>query len=94
MGDQKAEELSNAYRDCRQKRDGLIRKASFMSPASLLQRQFEKLARTDMQASMAYEQHVRDFHASLRNWYYPKMFRDTPFDVETVKRELLEYSTE
>jgi len=94
VGDQKAEKLSKAYRGGRELRDDLVRKASIISPASLLQRQLEKLAKTDMQASLAYEQDVRDFHAHLRAWYYPRMFPSTSFDVETVKKELPVYSPE
>ena len=29
-----------------------------------------------MTASLAYEQRVRDFHAALRHYYYPRLFRD------------------
>jgi len=41
----------------------------------------EHLAGTDMRAAIAYEQSVRDFHASLRAWYYPKMFKSEDFDA-------------
>jgi len=92
VGDQRAETLSQAYRSGRQQRDALIGKASFISPASLLQRQLEKLARTDMRSSLAYEQDGRDFHANLRAWYYPRLFPELPFDAEAAKRELPVYS--
>ena len=42
----------------------------------------EHLAGTDMQAAIAYEQNVRDFHANLRAWYYPRLFKSEPFDPE------------
>lgn len=29
-----------------------------------------------MTDSLAYEQRVRDFHAALRRYYYPRLFRD------------------
>lgn len=94
VGDQKAEGLSQAYRQGRSERDRLAASLSLFSPASLMQRQLEKLARTDATASFAYETRVRDFHAELRAWYYPRLFPDRPFDVETVKSELPTFSKE
>jgi len=71
VGDQKAEGLSQDYRESRQKRDELTSRLSFISPASLMQRRFEKLAKTDAKASFAYETRVRNFHKALREWHYP-----------------------
>jgi len=53
-----------------------------MSPATLLQRTMERLAGTDMRAAITYEQSVRDFHANLRAWYYPKMFKSDDFNPD------------
>lgn len=92
MGDHTAAPLSQSYRDGRLKRDDLMSSLSLLSPASLVQRQFEKLAKTDATASMAYEMRVRDFHQELRQWHYPKLFKDLPFDVEKAKGELPLYS--
>ena len=94
VGDQKAEGLSQAYRQGRSERDRLAASLSLFSPASLMQRQLEKLARTDASASFAYETRVRNFHTELREWYYSRLFPDTPFDVETVKSELPTFSEE
>jgi len=80
VGDQKAEKLSQDYRDRRLKRDDLISRLSLFSPASFMQRQFEKLAQTDSTASFAYETRVRSFHKELREWHYPKMFKAEDFD--------------
>jgi ABC-2 type transport system permease protein len=55
VGDQKAEGLSQDYRGRRLKRDKLISRLSLISPTSLMQRRFEKLAKTDASASLAYE---------------------------------------
>jgi len=94
VGDQKAEGLSQAYRQGQSERDRLAASLSLFSPASLMQRQLEKLARTDASASFAYETRVRNFHAELREWHYSRMFPDSPFDVETVKSELPTFSEE
>jgi len=92
VGDQKAEGLSQDYRDRRLKRDERTSRFSLISPASLMQRQFEKLARTDASASQAYEARVRKFHEELREWHYPRLFKDTIFEAEQAKRALPVYT--
>jgi len=82
VGDQTAETLSQAYRAGQARRDEFAKWSSLISPATLLQRVMEHLAGTDMQAAIAYEQSVRDFHAALRSWTYPKMFKSEAFDAE------------
>jgi len=57
-----------------------------------MQRQFEKLARTDASASQAYEARVRKFHEELREWHYPRLFKDTIFEAEQAKRALPVYT--
>ena len=88
VGDQTAEPLSRAYREGRKKRDKLAGWASLISPASLLQRTLEDLAETDMKSAMAYETRVRDYHAQLRAWYYPKMFQSEDFDADLATQTL------
>ena len=92
MGDQAAVPLSQSYREGRLKRDKLTGSLSLISPASFVQRQFEKLAKTDVTASFAYETRVRDFHEDLREWHYPRLFKETVFEVESAKRELPVYA--
>lgn len=90
VGDQTAEPLSQAYRDGRQKRDGLAGLASILSPTTLLQRTLEGLADTDMKSAIAYETRVRDYHAQLRAWYYPKLFLNLDYDGTTANMDLAE----
>ena len=92
VGDQTTEPLSKAYREGQARRDELAKWSSLMSPATLLQRTMEHLAQTDMKASMAYEARVRDFHAELRKWYYPRMFKGQTFDAKAAEKELPEFS--
>lgn len=88
VGDQTAEPLSQAYRDGQANRDRLASWSSLISPATLLQRSLEQMAHTDMQAAIIYEQSVRDFHAQLRAWHYPKIFKYEDFNasqaIETI----------
>ncbi|WP_427452266.1 DUF3526 domain-containing protein [Litorimonas sp. WD9-15] len=86
VGDQTAEDLSQAYREGQARRDEMACLSSVVSPATLLQRVMENLAETDMQAAIAYEQDVRDFHANLRAWHYPKIFKDERFDADEAVR--------
>ena len=92
VGDQTAEPLSQAYRAGQAQRDQLAKWSSLISPATFLQRVMENLANTDMQAAITYEQSVRDYHASLREWHYPRLFEDKPFEAERAQRNLPFYS--
>jgi ABC-2 type transport system permease protein len=80
VGDQKAQALSEAYTTGRQERDRLAGWLAFIAPPILLQRSLQTLARTDQRSSLSYEARVRSFHAALRAFYYPKLFRDEAFD--------------
>ncbi|MFN3313128.1 MAG: DUF3526 domain-containing protein [Hyphomonas sp.] len=82
VGDQTAEPLSQAYTDGRLARDRAASVASILSPPVLLERTFQTLARTDVPAVLAYEQSVRDFHAELRAFHYPGLFRGEAFTPE------------
>jgi ABC-2 type transport system permease protein len=84
VGDQTAEPLSQAYREGREKRDHLTGLASFISPATALERGLERLAKTDTRAALRYEDSVRDFHAELRDYYYPRLFEEREFSVDAA----------
>lgn len=86
VGDQQAEPIVAAYREGRLARDGAAATAALFSPASLVERGFERLAGTDTRAMIAYEDAVRGYHAQLRAFYYPLMFRDPPFDPLAFER--------
>ena len=94
VGDQIAEPLSLAYRTGQAQRDELTGWASLFSPATLLQRTMEHLAGTDMRAAMAYEKNVREFHAGLREWYYPKLFKYEDFDSGFAIEEVPDFDPE
>jgi len=86
VGDQHAEPVAEAYREGRLARDRAAGIAAILSPAALVERGFERLARTDTGAMIAYEDAVRDFHARLRAFYYPLLFRDPPYDPLAFER--------
>ena len=80
VGDQKAEDLSRAYMSGRLKRDRVSGVLAILSPPVLTERLLQSQAQTDVQASLDYEKRVRAFHADLRAWYYPMLFKDDDFD--------------
>ena len=79
VGDQTVEPLSLAYREGRIRRDRLAGMLAWLSPPALAERALQAVAGTNMAASLAYEQRVRDYHAELRAYYYPRLFRDELF---------------
>jgi ABC-2 type transport system permease protein len=85
VGDQKAEALSAAYTAGRLQRDRLAGWLALAAPPVLLQRTLQALAHTDVQASLVYEARVREFHAELRAFYYPRLFRDEPFEPSALR---------
>ncbi len=87
VGDQTVEPLSLAYREGRIRRDRLAGMYAWLSPPALAERALQAVAGTNMAASLAYEQRVRDFHAALRTYYYPGLFRDDVFsDASLAQR--------
>ena len=84
VGDQKAEPLSLAYREGRIRRDHLAGMLAWLSPPALATRTLQVIAGTSLMDSLAYEQRVRDFHADLRNYYYPRLFRDEAFSTASL----------
>ncbi|MEM8995019.1 MAG: DUF3526 domain-containing protein [Acidobacteriota bacterium] len=78
VGDQVAEPLSVAYREGRVRRDGLAGQLAWLSPPAKLERALQRLADTDAAAALHYEDEVRAFHAGLRAFHYPPMFKGEP----------------
>jgi ABC-2 type transport system permease protein len=80
VGDQQAQALSAAYTAGRLERDRRAGLVALAAPPVLLQRALQRLAATDVPALLAYEAQVRDFHAALRAFYYPRLFLGQDFD--------------
>jgi ABC-2 type transport system permease protein len=80
MGDLTTEPLTKKYRQGRLKREAMAAWTSLLSPPAFIERSLQKLAGTDSKAAIAYEDRVRAFHAELRDFYYPRFYRNAPFD--------------
>ncbi|MEO1641915.1 MAG: DUF3526 domain-containing protein, partial [Pseudomonadota bacterium] len=85
VGDQTAEPLSTAYREGRERRETMASILSWLSPPAKVERVFQSLAETDMDAALEYEDRIRDFHANLRAFYYPGLFRGDAFTNEAIE---------
>ncbi|MGB0835831.1 MAG: DUF3526 domain-containing protein [Psychrobium sp.] len=84
VGDQKASELSQAYRDAAKTKYDRAGWVSLLSPPLLLQRKLTRLAETDAIASFVYEQDIREFHKKLRDFYYPWLFTSKTFSKDAL----------
>ncbi|WP_206539547.1 DUF3526 domain-containing protein [Aurantiacibacter gangjinensis] len=85
VGDQAAAPLANRYRQARLERNRQAGLASLLSPTSFVERSFKKIARTDATAMVAYEDRIRDFHESLRQFHYPLMFPEVEYDAARLE---------
>ncbi len=85
VGDQQARALSDAYTAGRLRRDRLAGWLAWLTPPVLLERGLQALAGTHLPAALAYEARVRAFHAELRDFYYPRLFRNQAFDAAQLQ---------
>jgi ABC-2 type transport system permease protein len=91
VGDQKTETLTEAYITGRMERDRLAGLLAYAAPPVLFERLLQSLAGTDVASVLGYESRVRAFHGDLRAFYYPRLFRNEPFDP-TVLADLPQFS--
>lgn len=85
VGDQKAESLSIEYRQASAEKYALAGYISLISPPMLFQRLMSHKAETDAIAAFEYESDIRDFHKSLRNFYYPWLFENNLYDKSRLE---------
>jgi ABC-2 type transport system permease protein len=85
VGDQRAQPLAEAYTAGRANREQLAGRLAYVAPPALLERSLQALAGTDANSSLAYEARVREFHASLREFYYPRLFRNEAFERNVME---------
>lgn len=79
VGDQMAESLSRDYQRATRQKDELAGYIALLSPSLLTQRLLSDIADTNVDAMVGYENRVREFHASLRQFYYPLFFKTPEF---------------
>lgn len=91
VGDQSVAEISKQRRDALIARHNAAKWVVFFSPSAAIQRSLTRLAMTDIKAALSYQNRVRDFHASLRAFYYPLLFKDISYE-EDLFSDLPEYT--
>ncbi|WP_396594117.1 DUF3526 domain-containing protein [Brevundimonas sp. R86498] len=82
LGDVAVSDLSASYRQGVERRERLAGTAGWLMPPVGFQRIMHRLAETDVEAQLAYQNRVREFHAQLRTFYYPYLFEDRPFGAD------------
>jgi len=78
-GDESVADRVRAYRGGLEARDAAGRALGWVLPSVGVQGLLTRLARTDLQAQLAYQDRIRAFHQRLRTFYYGYLFRDRPF---------------
>jgi ABC-2 type transport system permease protein len=84
VGDQTAQTLSKAYRTATLEKNRLAERFALMSPPMLTQRLMSAIAETDTNAAIKYEREIREYHKALRTFYYPLLFNEAEFTLETM----------
>jgi len=85
VGDQSVEQLSDQLRSAIARRDQAMSLVSIASPPLLTKRFLARAASTDITAFQRYDRCVRNFHSSLRDFYYPMLFGQLEYSSEHMK---------
>jgi len=86
LGDVAAHDLARDYRQGLEARDAWTRRIGYLLPAVGAQAVLHRLAETDLQAQLAYQDRIRAFHSELRRFYYPYLFEETAFGPADFSR--------
>jgi ABC-2 type transport system permease protein len=82
LGDLAAAPQAKAYRAGLETRDRWAGRAGFVLPAVGLQTVLHHIARTDLNAGLAYQDRIRSYHEQMRRFYYPNIFNEVPFRTD------------
>ncbi|MGK2909059.1 MAG: ABC transporter permease [Sphingobium sp.] len=86
VGDESVAGQVSAYRSGLEARDRAAHKVGLLLPSVGVQSLLARLANTDVQAQLAYQDRIRAYHAALRRFYYSYLFTDKPFGREDFDR--------
>ena len=79
LGDESVAPQVAAYREGLLARQEWTTRLGWLLPAVGVQAVLHRQADTDLQAQLAYQDRIADFHARLRAYYYPYLFDDVRF---------------
>ncbi|WP_262696447.1 DUF3526 domain-containing protein [Kordiimonas aquimaris] len=85
VGDQAVAAMSNDRRVAVSRRNEMAGWFAFLSPSALTQRSLSHLANTDVGSALTYQHRVRNFHAELRSFYYPLLFKNAAYRAEAFE---------
>ncbi|MGK6354411.1 DUF3526 domain-containing protein [Sphingomonas sp. DT-207] len=86
VGDESVADKVRAYRSGLERRDAAGRALGWVLPSVGVQALLTRLAATDLQAQLAYQDRIRAYHRELREFYYGYLFLDRPFGKEDFAR--------
>lgn len=86
VGDETVAPQVAEYRRRLLSRDRATQALGWFLPPVGIQLALARLANTDLQAQLAYQDRVRDYHRRLREFYYPYLFRDQLFGAADYAR--------
>lgn len=79
VGDESVTNKVQAYRGGLEARDAAARTLGWMLPPVGAQAALARLAGTDLEGQLAYQDRIRAYHRDLRGFYYHYLFNDLPF---------------
>ncbi|MDZ3832809.1 MAG: DUF3526 domain-containing protein [Sphingopyxis sp.] len=79
VGDESVARQVAAYRGGLDRRAELAERLGWLMPSVGVQLLLTRMADTDLAAQLAYQDRVRAYHRTLREFYYGYLFRDRPF---------------
>ena len=86
VGDESVADQVAAYRNGLEARDRAAHAVGWLLPSVGVQGLLARLANTDVQAQLAYQDRIRAYHATLRRFYYGYLFTDKPFGKADFER--------
>lgn len=79
LGDERVAAQVAAYRESLLARQRWTLRLGWLLPGVGAQAALARLAETDLEAQLAYQDAIAEFHRRLRSFYYPYLFDDLPF---------------
>ena len=79
VGDESVAHRVRTYRRDLEARDSAARTLGWLLPPVGVQAALARLAETDLDSQLAYQDRIRTYHGDLRQFYYRYLFNDLPF---------------
>jgi ABC-2 type transport system permease protein len=86
VGDESVAKQLLSYREGLKMRQTLTNRLGWFLPGVGVQAVLHRVANTDLLAQLAYQDEIVIFHRQIREFYYPYLFNDRPFDKEAFAK--------